>query len=101
LTKLSPAQVDVKLKALTGWKREGDFIVKSFKFKKFMDGIEFVHKVAVIAEKLGHHPDIHVVWTKVTLQIQTHDEGGITSYDIKLASEIEKGLGQKNLKAAK
>ena len=60
-----------------------------------MDGIDFVDKVAVVAERLGHHPDIHVVWTTVTLQIQTHDEGGLTSLDFKLAGEIEKGLGMK------
>jgi 4a-hydroxytetrahydrobiopterin dehydratase len=101
LTKLGSAQVDAKLKALTGWKREGDFITKSFKFKEFMDGIGFVHKVALIAEKLGHHPDIHIVWTTVTLQIQTHDEGGLTSLDFKLAGQIEKGLGQKKPKVAK
>jgi 4a-hydroxytetrahydrobiopterin dehydratase len=95
LTRLSSVQVDAKLKTLPGWKRDGDFIAKSFKFKEFMDGIGFVDKVAVIAEKLGHHPDIHVVWTTVDLQIQTHDEGGITSLDIKLAGEIEKRFGQK------
>jgi 4a-hydroxytetrahydrobiopterin dehydratase len=95
LTRLSDAQVDTKLKELPGWKREGDFIAKSFKFKEFMDGIGFVTKVARIAEKLGHHPDIHVVWTTVTLQIQTHDEGGLTALDFKLAGKVEKKLGQK------
>jgi 4a-hydroxytetrahydrobiopterin dehydratase len=95
MARLSPAQVDARLKGLSGWKREGDFIKKSFKFKEFMDGIGFVEKVALIAEKLGHHPDIHVVWTTVTLQIQTHDEGGLTSLDFKLAGDIDKSMGRK------
>jgi 4a-hydroxytetrahydrobiopterin dehydratase len=95
LTRLTDAQIESKMEALPGWERRGDFIVKSFRFKKFMEGISFVDKVALIAEKLDHHPDIHVVWTTVTLQIQTHDEGGLTSLDFRLASEIEKRLGLK------
>jgi 4a-hydroxytetrahydrobiopterin dehydratase len=95
MAKLTAAEVDAKLKSIPGWKRDGDFIVKAFKFKKFMEGIEFVQKVAEIAEEQEHHPDINVVWTTVTLSIQTHDEGGITSWDLDLASEIEKRLGKK------
>jgi len=101
LTRLSAAQVEARLKTLPGWKRDGDFIAKPFKFKEFMDGIAFVDEVALIAEDLGHHPDIHVVWTTVDLQIQTHDEGGVTSLDIKLAGEIEKRFGQKNPRTTK
>jgi 4a-hydroxytetrahydrobiopterin dehydratase len=92
MTRLSDAQVESKLADLHGWKRKGDFITKAFKFKKFMDGIAFVDGIALIAEKLDHHPDIHIVWTTVTLQIQTHDEDGLTALDFKLAAEIEKSL---------
>jgi 4a-hydroxytetrahydrobiopterin dehydratase len=92
MARLSDAQIESKLSDLRGWKRKGDYITKSFKFKKFMDGIAFVDGIALIAEKLEHHPDIHVVWTTVTLQIQTHDEGGLTALDFKLAAEIEKSL---------
>jgi 4a-hydroxytetrahydrobiopterin dehydratase len=91
---LSAGQVDLRLKELPGWKRHGDFISKEFKFKKFMDGIRFVDELALLAEKLDHHPDIHVVWTTVTLQIQTHDEGGVTALDIGLATEIEANFGK-------
>jgi len=101
MTRLSAAEVDSKLKPLTGWTREGDFIVKPFKFKEFLDGILFVDGVALIAERLGHHPDIHVVWTTVTLRIQTHDEGGLTSLDFKLAGEIEKSQTEKGIKTTK
>lgn len=92
MARLSDAQVESKLVQLDGWKRDGDFIRKSFQFKRFMDGIGFVDNIALIAEKLDHHPDIHIVWTTVTLQIQTHDEGGLTSLDFRLAAEIEKSL---------
>ena len=89
MAKLSPSQVDKKLTGLKGWKREGRFVTKTFTFKTFMEGIAFVNDVASIAEKLEHHPDIHIVWTTIRLEIQTHDEGGITEYDIGLAKAIE------------
>lgn len=79
---------------LTGWKRDGDFITKAFVFRTFMAGIRFVDAVAKVAEAQEHHPDIHVIWTTVTLKIQTHSEGGITKWDIALAKAIEKRLPQ-------
>ncbi len=90
MTKLKAAEVDRKIRNLPGWKRRGNFIVKEFQFEEFMDGIRFVNEVAAIAEKMDHHPDIHIRWTTVRLEIQTHDEGGITPLDLKLAGEIEK-----------
>jgi 4a-hydroxytetrahydrobiopterin dehydratase len=94
MAKLPPSSVDYALSLLDGWTREGDFIAKTFKFKTFLAGIRFVDKVARIAEAQEHHPDIHVRWTSVTLQIQTHEEGGITKWDLELAEEIEKALAK-------
>jgi 4a-hydroxytetrahydrobiopterin dehydratase len=95
MAKLSDSQVVTRLKALDGWKREDDFITKTFEFRSFMAGIAFVNDVAAIAERLEHHPDIHIRWTTITLKIQTHDEGGITAWDFQLAKEIERYLHQK------
>ncbi len=92
MTRLSPAQTDEKLRKLAGWKRKGNFITKEFKFDEFMAGIRFVNDIAAIAERLDHHPDIHIRWTTVRLEVQTHDEGGVTPLDIRLATEIEKHL---------
>lgn len=92
VTKLSEAQVERALEPLTGWKREGDYITKEFRFPTFLAGIAFVDAVALVAESQEHHPDIHVVWTTVTLKIQTHDEGGLTKWDFDLARAIEKDL---------
>ncbi|MDA4117572.1 MAG: 4a-hydroxytetrahydrobiopterin dehydratase [Thaumarchaeota archaeon] len=100
MAKLSDAQVDAALKSLKGWTRDGDFISKDFQFKAFLSGIRFVDAVAKIAESQEHHPDIHVVWTTVTLKIQTHDQGGITKWDVGLAKEIEKYVARSNKKAA-
>lgn len=90
MARLSDAQVERAIRPLKGWKREGDFIAKDFRFRSFLGGIRFVDQVARIAESQEHHPDIHVVWTTVTLKIQTHDQGGITDLDVALAAEIEK-----------
>jgi len=90
MVKLSDAQVERALNSLPGWTRKGDFITKEFSFRTFLAGIRFVDEVALIAESQEHHPDINVVWTTVTLKIQTHDEGGITEWDVALAKEIEK-----------
>jgi 4a-hydroxytetrahydrobiopterin dehydratase len=90
MAKLSRAQVETALKSLPGWKLQGDYITKEFQFRTFMGGIKFVEEVALIAEAQEHHPDIHVVWTTVTLKITTHDEGGLTRWDIALAKEIQK-----------
>ena len=90
MAKLSEAQVQRALKSLKGWKLEGSYITKAFSFPAFMAGIKFVDHVALVAEAQEHHPDIHVVWTTVTLKIQTHDEGGLTKWDFDLARAIEK-----------
>jgi 4a-hydroxytetrahydrobiopterin dehydratase len=92
MAKLSPREVDKRLAGLDGWRRDGKFITKSYTFRTFMEGIEFVNELAAIAERLEHHPDVHIRWTTIRLEIQTHDEGGITSYDIELAKEIDKSL---------
>ena len=63
-----------------------------FEFPNFRDGISFVNKVAEVAEKEEHHPDIHVKYTTITLSVQTHSEGGVTEWDIELAEAVEKML---------
>ena len=94
MEKLSDALVERALASLKGWTRDGDFITKEFHFRTFPAGIKFVDAVALIAESQEHHPDIHVVWTTVTLKITTHDEGGITRWDVDLAKQIEKHLSR-------
>ncbi len=88
-TKLTDSQVQEALKTLPGWSFEGGAIVKTFKFGKFADGIVFVQRVAVAADKMDHHPDIDIRYTKIRVALSTHDAGGITGMDTTLASQIE------------
>jgi 4a-hydroxytetrahydrobiopterin dehydratase len=92
MAKLSTEKIAEKLEALPGWKYKDNAISKTFKFKEFLHGIEFVQKVAEIAEAADHHPDITINYTRVTFLCSTHDAGGVTDKDFKLANNIEIGF---------
>jgi 4a-hydroxytetrahydrobiopterin dehydratase len=89
MAKLSSEKIAEKLEALPGWKYKDNAISKTFKFKEFLHGIEFVQKIAEIAEAADHHPDIAISYTSITFSCSTHDAGGVTEKDIKLAENIE------------
>ncbi len=66
-------------------------LVKSFEFKDFVEAFAFCTKVAILAEKHEHHPEININYNKVTLSLSSHDSGNsITDKDKKLASDIDK-----------
>jgi 4a-hydroxytetrahydrobiopterin dehydratase len=71
------------------WELKDGKIVKSFQFASFMDAIEFVNKVAKVAEKLDHHPIITINWKMVRLSLKSFDLDAITKRDINLAKKIE------------
>jgi 4a-hydroxytetrahydrobiopterin dehydratase len=89
MAKLSAEQITGKLKPLAGWEYRDGAIRKLYRFKEFMDGIEFVTRVAEMAEAADHHPDIAINYTRVTFSCSTHSEGGVTQKDIDLATNIE------------
>jgi 4a-hydroxytetrahydrobiopterin dehydratase len=73
-----------------GWELKEGKIVKSFHFSSFIDAIEFVNKVAKVAEKIDHHPIITINWKAVRLSLKSFDVDAVTKRDINLAKEIEK-----------
>lgn len=74
----------------TGWEvLENKKIRKEFKFKDFLEAIAFVNKVAGIAEQEDHHPDIHIFYRKVVIELWTHAVGGLSENDFILAAKIE------------
>ncbi len=89
MTRLSEEEIKTIMKKAKGWKRAGKEIKKTFTFDDFTGSIEFVNKVARLAEAVDHHPDILIQYDKVTLTLSTHDEGGLTSRDFKLAARID------------
>ena len=88
-TKLGDAEVQGWLKAHPGWALEGGMIRSTYAFKDFRVAMAFVNKVADAANAADHHPDIDIRYSKVTLALVTHDAGGLTSRDTKLAEEAD------------
>lgn len=88
-TKLSDLEIQRALGRLTGWARRGDTLMKTYTFGTFAAGIAFVNRVAKAADAANHHPDIDIRYTKITCILSTHDAGGVTEADLKLADEIE------------
>ncbi len=88
-TKLERHQVAEGLQSLGSWTLQGDQIERLFTFQDFADSMVFVNRVAEIAEEEEHHPDIRIVYNRVTLTLSTHDAGGLTQKDFKLARRID------------
>jgi 4a-hydroxytetrahydrobiopterin dehydratase len=78
-----------RLTTLDGWSRDGDEITSTYELPSFADAIEFVGRVAALAEAADHHPDIDIRYRKVRIALTTHDQGGITEKDFALAAEID------------
>jgi 4a-hydroxytetrahydrobiopterin dehydratase len=91
---LSDADIDQRVAAADGWERSGsDAIVREWKLADFAEAIAFVDRVAELAEKANHHPDILLHgWNKVRLTLSTHSQGGLTDSDFNLASQIDRAV---------
>ena len=82
-------EIEERLSRLGGWRQEGHCILRDFLFGSFKDAMAFVNRVAEVAEEIDHHPDITINYTRVTLSITTHSEGGLTRRDFRLAGRID------------
>ena len=74
------------LKKLNEWEFKKNAISRSFKFSTYMDGINYVHSLALLAEEQNHHPDISIGWCSVKIEFTSHDLGGVTENCIKMAT---------------
>jgi 4a-hydroxytetrahydrobiopterin dehydratase len=86
---LTTKQLGVHLKTVPNWSKRAQTIVRTFQFEEFLNGIDFVNRIARKAQKNNHHPDIDIRFNKVTLKLTTHDEGGITEKDFSLARQCD------------
>lgn len=73
-----------------GWSlsEDGSALERSFRFKDFSEAFAFLTRVAMHAEKVDHHPEFSSVWNRVDFHLTTHDTGGVTARDVKLAEAI-------------
>lgn len=85
----SDAEIDAALSRLPEWSRVGECIQRTFTFADFVQSMAFVNGIADHAERVQHHPDILVRWSKVTLSLSTHDVGGISIKDAEFAAHAD------------
>jgi 4a-hydroxytetrahydrobiopterin dehydratase len=91
--RLSAKDVRARLSALPGWSLAKGRIHRTFKFADFSEAFAFMARAALAAEKLDHHPDWSNAWNRVAVDLATHDAGGITELDFKLAAEMNRIAG--------
>jgi 4a-hydroxytetrahydrobiopterin dehydratase len=91
-TPLSDTEIAAALSALPGWGKVAgrSAIAKKFQFADFNAAWGFMCRVALVAEKQDHHPEWFNVWNRVEITLSTHDAGGLSARDVKLAEAIEK-----------
>ena len=90
MAKLNASQIKEALASVPEWQKKGSSISRTYQFKDFPAAIRFVNNLAKLAEKAWHHPDIDIRWNKVTLNLTTHDAGGLTEKDFKLAKQFDR-----------
>jgi 4a-hydroxytetrahydrobiopterin dehydratase len=84
----SESEVLPRLVFIEGWTFKQDAIHKSFVFKNFVQAFSFITSVALVAEKMDHHPDWSNSWNSVSISLSTHSRGGVTDKDLELANII-------------
>jgi 4a-hydroxytetrahydrobiopterin dehydratase len=88
MTLLSETQISEQMQSLAGWTTDGKQLYRTFQFNNFLEAMNFVNRLVEPAETAGHHPDIAISYNKVSISLTTHDAGGLTQQDFKLAQII-------------
>jgi len=86
---VSATEIEAFLEAHPAWSLAGSEITRTYELADFNESMGFVTRVAIMAEKSDHHPDIDIRWNKVTLTLSTHSEGGLTALDLDLADRCD------------
>ena len=89
---LSASEIRERLVRAPHFRRKGRTLVAIIETNGFDRGLALVNRVGAVAEEMDHHPDVLLTWPRVTFTLTTHDRGGITDWDFRLAEEIERCL---------
>ena len=92
-TPLDELAILERLTTTDGWQLESSQITKTYPFDTYLAGAAFAQRAAEVAESMNHHPDILILWRKVTLSISTHSAKGITDLDFKFAHAVDSPEG--------
>jgi 4a-hydroxytetrahydrobiopterin dehydratase len=88
-TKLSESEIQSALRELIGWSVVNGKLHREYKFADFIHAFGFMAGAALVAEAMGHHPEWINVYNRVTVDLTTHDAGGITAKDVELAGKMD------------
>jgi len=86
---LDEGEIGTELARTPGWRRSGRAIERLYRFQDFRAAMAFVNRVASLAERANHHPDVTIRYNEVTLSVWTHSDGGLTLKDFALARSID------------
>ncbi|MGF1514151.1 MAG: 4a-hydroxytetrahydrobiopterin dehydratase [Elainellaceae cyanobacterium] len=89
-SRLSDSEIAARLQSLPDWTTDGETLFQTRTFSDFVEAIAFVNSLVEPAEELGHHPDITISYSQVSLALTTHDAGGLTDLDFRLAAIISR-----------
>jgi 4a-hydroxytetrahydrobiopterin dehydratase len=93
IARMDAAAIDGRLKQLDGWSVDRlGHLSKTFRFADFVSALAFVNRVGGIAEEQQHHPDLHLAWGKVGVELWTHKVDGLTESDFVLAAKIDRAV---------
>ena len=87
--RLDAIQKSALSKLLPDWSVKGEWLHRDLKFNNFVEAFGFMAKVALLAESKNHHPNWSNVYNRVSIDLTTHDLGGLSSLDVELAAAIE------------
>ncbi|MFI5427665.1 4a-hydroxytetrahydrobiopterin dehydratase [Aeromicrobium sp. UC242_57] len=90
MTAFTDAQIESALENLAGWSQEGEAIVKTFEFSDFSAAISFINRAVGPIEEMDHHPEWTNVYNRVDVRLNSHDVGGVTDRDLRLAKVLDR-----------
>ncbi|MEV7395711.1 4a-hydroxytetrahydrobiopterin dehydratase [Aeromicrobium sp. NPDC092404] len=93
MSTFTDAQIEESLDALPGWSQEGEAIVRTYEFADFRAALDFMNRAAGPVEEMDHHPEWTNVYNRVDIKLSSHDVGGVTDRDIRLAKVLERVAG--------
>lgn len=92
-TRLTDEEIRKELEQLAGWHKKENAIERIFEFPDFLNSMRFVNRIAGEAEQAQHHPDFAISYNRVSLSLTSHDSGGVTESDVKMAHRINEIAG--------
>jgi 4a-hydroxytetrahydrobiopterin dehydratase len=92
---LTASEYGPLLDQLQGWNVEDETkLIKSFRFRNFLEAVAFVNAITPVAEAEGHHPDLYLTWGEVRVYLWTHKINGLTESDFVMAAKIDRAHSQ-------